>query len=149
MKNRVTNEDLFKEIKIYKESGIKTEELGRMLLLLATRYANRGNFASYTWKDDMISDAVYTCLKYMDNIDIEREGSNPLNYFQRTIWNSLRGYIGKQKKHIKIKDLCYNNADLVLNEGFKEDEVSFFDIHAIDYQQIRGDKKKKRKPKKK
>ncbi len=141
----IENDELIEEIKIFKETGEKTEELGRMILVLAQRYSNSGKFASYTWKDDMVCDAVYTCLKYLKNINPYIENSNPLSYFKLTIFRSFLNYIAKQKKHIKIKDTCYNNADLVLNEGFREDEISFFDVHGIDYQQIKGKKKKKKK----
>ena len=50
--NYINNEKLLVEVKKYIDSGIRSEELGRMLLLLAKRYSGRGSFAGYSWKDE-------------------------------------------------------------------------------------------------
>ena len=63
--NYINNKKLLTEIKKYKENGIRSEELGKMFLLLAKRYSSRGSFAGYSWKDDMIAEAVFTCIKYI------------------------------------------------------------------------------------
>ena len=65
----VRNKDLIPEIKKFNESGQISEELGRMLLLIAKNLSNKANFINYTWKDDMIQEAVLTCCKYLKNFD--------------------------------------------------------------------------------
>jgi DNA-directed RNA polymerase specialized sigma24 family protein len=146
--NYINNENLLKELKIYADEDIQTEELGRMFLLLAKRYSDRGNFAGYSWKDDMIGESVLTCLKYMHNFDVNIENPNPFAYFSRIIHNSFLNYIAKQKTHSKIKDLCYKNLDFITPDGDTSDEKTFFNTHGIDYQPIRGNKKKKKRKKK-
>lgn len=146
----IDNESLLKELRIYKEKEIITEELGNMLLTLAQRYSNSGSFVSYTWKDDMVNEAILTCLKYMYNIDTDLENSNPLSYFKITIYRSFLSYIARQKKHSKIKDICYKNLNLIMdNDVENDDDFKYFNIHGIDYQSIKGDKKRKRKKVKK
>jgi DNA-directed RNA polymerase specialized sigma24 family protein len=142
------NENLLKELIIYQETGIQTEELGKMLLLLAKRYSDRGSFSGYTYKDDMICDAVLTCIKYMHNFDVKIDKPNPFAYFSRIIQNSFLNYIAKQKKHSKIKDTCYKNIDFLVPDSNCNDEYSYFDIYGIDYQPIMGNKKKKKRKKK-
>jgi DNA-directed RNA polymerase specialized sigma24 family protein len=144
--NYINNKNLLAELRTYEETGERTEELGRMFLLLAKRYSDRGNFAGYSWKDDMICEAVMTCIKYMHNFKTEIENPNPFAYFSRIIHNSFLNYIAKQKTHSKIKDICYKNIDFITPDA-KEDDWQNFDICAIDYQLIRGNKKKKRKKK--
>ena len=146
--NYINNESLLKELKIYFDEGIQTEELGRMFLLLAKKYSDRGSFSGYSWKDDMVCEAVYTCLKYMHNFDVEKEAPNPFAYFSRIIHNSFLTYIRKQKTHSKIKDICYKNIDFIMSNDEFDDEYSYFKTYGIDYQPIRGNKKKKRKKKK-
>ena len=143
--NYINNENLLKELKIYKETNSSTEELGRMLLLLAKRYSDRGNFAGYSWKDDMIGESVYTCLKYMHNFNVEIENPNPFGYFSRIIHNSFLNYITRQKTHSKIKDLCYKNLDFISFDDSSDDDKVFFNIKGIDYQPIRGNKKNNKK----
>jgi DNA-directed RNA polymerase specialized sigma24 family protein len=144
----IKNENLLAELKIYVETGIQTEELGRMFLLLAKRYSDRGSFSGYSYKDDMICEAVFTCLRYMHNFDVDIDKPNPFAYFSRIIHNSFLNYISKQKRHSKIKDICYKNIDFIVPDSNSDDEYSFFRISGIDYQPIRGNKKKKKRKKK-
>jgi DNA-directed RNA polymerase specialized sigma24 family protein len=146
--NYIKNEHLLKELKIYEKTNVPTEELGRMFLLLAKRYSERGNFSGYTWKDDMIGESVYTCLKYMHNFDVNIDNPNPFAYFSRIIHNSFLNYISKQKTHSKIKDLCYKNLDFITPDANVDDENLYFNVRGIDYQPIRGNRKKKKKKKK-
>ena len=118
-------------------------------LLLAKKYSDKGSFAGYSWKDDMICEAVLTCLRYMHNFDITVDKPNPFAYFSRIIHNSFLNYISKQKKHSKIKDICYKNIDFITPEGDSNNEYTYFDVCGIDYQSIRGNKKKKKRKRKK
>lgn len=140
----INNKNLLTELEIYKETGEKTEELGRMFLLLAKRYSDRGSFSGYTWKDDMICEAVLTCIKYMHNFDVEIDNPNPFAYFSRIIHNSFLNYISKQKVHSMIKDICYKNIDFIMPES-NDDDWQNFQVSGINYQLIRGNKKKRRK----
>jgi DNA-directed RNA polymerase specialized sigma24 family protein len=132
------------EIKTFKEDKIQTEELGRMFLLLANRYSDKGSFSGYSWKDDMICEAVLTCLKYMHNFDTSIENPNPFAYFSRIIHNSFLNYISRQKKHSRIKDICYKNLDFITPDSNTDNDWKHFEVNGIDYQLIRGNKKKKR-----
>jgi hypothetical protein len=143
----ISNKSLLNEIIKYKETGVQREELGRMLLLLAKRYSMRSNFAGYTWKDDMISEAVMTCVKYMHNCKIDIKNPQPFWYFSKIIYHSFLNYIAKQKTHIKIKDICYKNLDFIVPDENVVDDKKYFEISGIDYQLIRGNKKKKKRKK--
>lgn len=147
--NYVDNEKLLDEIKVYSETGEKTEEFGRMIFLIAQRYSEKGSFAGYSYKDDMICEAVLTCLKYMHNFKLDTEDPNPFAYFSRVIHNSFLNYIAKQKKHSNIKDICYKNMDFLTQDPNEQSETAYFSVKGINYQVIRGEKKKKRKRKKK
>lgn len=142
--NYINNTNLLTEIKIFEETGVQTEELGRMFLLLAKRYSDRGSFVGYSWKDDMICEAVLTCLRYMHNFNTSIENPNPFAYFSRIIHNSFLNYISKQKKHSKIKDICFKNIDFIVPDNDTDDDWKHFAVCGIDYQSIRGNKKKKR-----
>ena len=146
--NYVDNNKLLEELKIYAETGDKTEKFGSMILLIAQRYSEKGSFAGYSYRDDMICEAVLTCLRYMHNFDVDKDDPNPFAYFSRVIHNSFLNYIAKQKTHSNIKDICYKGMDLIVKDPSTDDEMTFFDVCGIDYQSIRGNKKRKRKKRK-
>lgn len=143
----VTNKELLPYIYLYRRtieydekneyiegSGELHEELGRMILKIATNYANKGSFSGYTWKDDMIAEAVFTCIKYLHNFDpMRQKRPNPFAYITTVIHNSFLNYIRKQKKHSEIKDICYKNQHVL-------DEENHFSNKAINYELLRNSK---------
>jgi len=133
----VTNKELLPYIFLYRETGIVSEKLGGMLLKIAQNFANKSSFYNYTWKEDMIAEAVYTCLRYIHNFDpIRFEKPNPFAYFTSIIKNAFLNYIHRQKKHSKIKDYCYNTFFL-LNELDEEDDYG--KTKGIDYTVLKND----------
>jgi len=126
----IRNEDILPHIFEYRATGRISNQLGGILLQIAQNLASKGSFHGYTWRDDMVSDAVLTCVRYLHNFDpIRYESPNPFAYFTSIMRNAFLNYIRKQKKHSEIKDWCYNNHHL-LNE---ECEMEGFSERAIDY----------------
>jgi hypothetical protein len=115
-KHYCTNENLLKELKIYKETGVKTEELGRMLLDIATRFTNRSNWYKYPTcvKEDFISAAVLRMLTQLDKFDFERTDKdgkkikpNPFAWFSQICFHKHIMEVKKYYKQINIqRDMC-------------------------------------------
>lgn len=112
-------------------TGFLSEELGAMLLQIAKNYSNKGSFSNYTWKDDMIAEAVFTCVKYLHNFDpLKQKRPNPFAYITTIVHHSFLNYIRKQKKHSEIKDICHKNVSIL-------DEEIGYTIKGINYQLLR------------
>jgi DNA-directed RNA polymerase specialized sigma24 family protein len=126
----IRNEDILPYIIDYRATGKISNELGSILLKIAENLASKGSFHGYTWREDMVMDSVFTCIRYLHNFDpIRYEKPNPFAYFTSIIKNSFLNYIRKQKKHSEIKDWCYNHHQM-LNETC---EVDGYSERAIDY----------------
>lgn len=63
----VNREDLLAEIKSYYLTDVFSNKLGHMILLIAQGLRYKPNFINYTYKDDMISDAVFNMCKAIKN----------------------------------------------------------------------------------
>ena len=137
-KHYITNKDLLVEIRKYKEtcrwdkdgkyihgSGIVHEELAVMIITIAKNFSTKPNFSGYTWKDDMIADAVFTCIKYIHNFRVDEEKANPFAYITTICYNSFVNFIKKQKKHSKIKDICYNNSYKITIEEYFDKGINY------------------------
>lgn len=123
----VRNKDLIPEMELLAETGSISDELGRMILLIAKNLSNKGNFINYTWKEDMIQEAAFTCCKYLGNFDLEKS-RNPFAYITQICNHAFVNYINKQKRHSEIKDKCFNEVDVIMDE----DTMSYTN-RAIDY----------------
>jgi DNA-directed RNA polymerase specialized sigma24 family protein len=133
----VTNKELLEEFRKYKETGKISNELGEMFVKIAENLSNRPNFIGYTWKEEMIGEAVLTCIKYSKNFDPDKS-TNPFGYISRFCYNAFVEYIKKQKKHGNIKETLYTNKDLV-------DHDQFYSYKSIDYTSLINIKKDKKK----
>lgn len=78
------------------------EYIGECLLQIATRLAHKANFASYTFKDDMISDAVENGLLYLHNFD-PAKSKNPFAYFTQITHFAFIRRIEREKRHVYTK----------------------------------------------
>lgn len=133
------NSDLVKEIIDFKKNNVASETLGRYLLLIATNLSTKGNFNGYTWRTDMVSEAVLTCIKYLKNFKPNK--ANAFAYVTQICRHSFIAYIKAERKHSEIKDRCYKcYNDLVIISVDDEDNQP--NKKAIDYQQF-GEKKRK------
>jgi len=123
----VKNKDLLVEIDKYKTTGKISEELGRMITAIASNYSDKGSFSGYSWKRDMICDAVFTCVKYIHNFDPDKQKHpNPFAYITTICHNAFVNYIRKQNKHSKIKDICYNRVSVLIeNDSYMEKGINY------------------------
>jgi len=127
-KNYINNEDLLTEVIKFKENGVVSEELGKMLLVLANNYSFKGNFVGYTWREDMVGEAVLTCIKYLKNFNPEKS-RNAFAYITQICKNSYKLYIKEQNTHSYIKDVCYNAVD-----NFRSSNEITYTSRSLDYE---------------
>lgn len=91
----------FKEsLKRFYDSDILTDDLAENVKKIAYGLSYNSNFINYTYKDDMVGDALikmYSALsrkKY--SFDTE---SNPFSYFTTIAFNAFINRIKKEKRH--------------------------------------------------
>lgn len=95
-------------------------------LKIAEGLSHKSNFIRYTYREEMVMDAVENCLKAIENYNIEtatRTGlPNAFAYFTQISWYAFLRRIAKEKKQqdVKIKYIALN--------GFEE-YVDVDDIH--------------------
>jgi DNA-directed RNA polymerase specialized sigma24 family protein len=130
MKNYVNNSELLIELNKYKQTKQMSESLGKMVFDIARNVSKKGNFAGYTYKDDMVGEALLTCVKYLHNFDSDKS-KNPFAYLTTCCIRSFIVYIKNQHKHSVIKDQLYN-----CNDGKQLIVDSSIAIDYSDYQVI-------------
>jgi len=102
-------------LKDYKETGSRRSynEIGKRFLLIAQNYINKPRYINYTesWKDDLISEAVYDMVRYIHNYDVDRmeDGYNssnripdPFSYFSQYCENGMTRYLRDRYKDMNI-----------------------------------------------
>ena len=84
-----------------------TEYIGRCFLRIAEGLSHKPNFIRYTYRDEMVMDAVENCIKAIMNYNVEvatRTGSpNAFAYFTQICYYAFLRRIMKEKKQQDIK----------------------------------------------
>jgi len=127
-KHYVNNKTLFEEMVKFKEKAKQAEEEGRQLpqipnyvgecfLMICNKLSTKPNFMGYSYRDDMIADAIENCVVAAHSFDPEKS-SNPFAYFTQIAWNAFIRRIQKEKKQSYIKHKNFINSNLMdgLNE---------------------------------
>lgn len=105
-------------------------KVGECFMMIATKLASKGNFVGYTYKDEMIGDALENCVVAVHSFDPEKS-TNPFAYFTQIIWYAFLRRIEKEKKqtYVKYKTL----EEMVIDSDLIEDEYgngySNFDLN--------------------
>jgi hypothetical protein len=89
-----------------KEHGLEIppveEYIGKCILDIAQHLAYKYNFIGYSFRDEMISDGIENCLRYIDNYDCVNY-KNPFAYFTQINYYAFVRRIGREKKQSAIK----------------------------------------------
>lgn len=76
--------------------------IGSCLMLIAEKLSHKPNFLQYTFRDEMIADAIENCIMYFDNFD-PKKSKNPFAYFTQIIYFAFIRRIHKEKKQLYVK----------------------------------------------
>ena len=91
--------------------------IAQCFLRIAEGLSHKSNFIRYTYREEMVMDAVENCLRAVENYDIDkatRTGKpNAFAYFTQISWYAFLRRIAKEKKQqdIKFKYLAQSGLD--------------------------------------
>ncbi len=109
--------------------------IAQCFLRIAEGLSHKANFIRYTYREEMVMDAVENCLKAIGNYNLEaatRTGKpNAFAYFTQITWYAFLRRITKEKKQqeIKLKYLTKSGVESFVDvgsEGVGADQASFF-----------------------
>lgn len=106
----ITNAVLFPEVIRAKALGVITNELAKMLMMIAERYSCKSNFIGYSFRKDMVSFALVNLMANALKFNPEKS-SNPFSFYTTSIHNSFLQYLAYEKDHRDLRDA------LIVEEG--------------------------------
>ena len=119
----VNNRDFYESIKVYKTKLTENENakvpdyIGICIQQIATRLSTKPNFIGYSYRDEMISDAIENCMYALPKFNPERT-NNPFAYFTQVAKNAFlrRISIEKKEQYTKYKNLQNSQFIGVMDE---------------------------------
>ena len=126
--NYIDNKEFLKEMVSYRKSVKKAEReglpkpripeyVGKCFMQIAENLSHKPNFLSYTFRDEMISDAVENCVMYIDNFN-PAKSKNPFAYFTQIVYYAFLRRIQREKKQLYVK---YKSTEIIgLTDGYEQ-----------------------------
>jgi len=137
-----------KECNEARERGDKlpvvTDYIAQCFLKIAEGLSHKANFVRYTYREEMVMDAVENCLKAIGNYNIEastRTGKpNAFSYFTQISWYAFLRRIEKEKKQqdIKMKYIAQSGIEEFLEESGEANSGAIAQ-HFVDTLRLRID----------
>ena len=115
----INNKELYDEILKSQELGYMTDELGKMIMLVAERVSNHKNFVRYPYKEDLVNEGILHCCKAWHKFDPERS-DNPLAFLTTSIMNAFKQKIKREYAYKNIKDSVMVDKGLNPSYGYEE-----------------------------
>jgi hypothetical protein len=128
-RNYINNRELYSEMVrfhlLYKDdTNTKiTNYIGKSILLICNNLSKKPNFSGYTYKEDMISDAICDCVAAVKSFNVEKT-NNPFAYFTQTAWNAFLRRIEKESKQSVLKHKNLINMYVMPVTVFENDKSS-------------------------
>lgn len=133
----ITNGRMLPEVIKSKEIGKISDELSKMLMMLTKKYAQRPCFANYTYKEDMISEALVNLCHNALKFNPEKS-SNPFSYYTSCINSSFLQFLNTEKKHRRIRDQLLIEVGENPSFNFQEESKQHHDgIYKEDILELR------------
>ncbi len=104
--------------------------IGRCIMHIAENLASKINFSSYSFKQEMVSDAIVKMMEAV--VDSKYDASisqNPFAYFSQITWNSFLQRIAKEKKESYI--IHKNMDNMFLHEDIHFDDEDYRKINDV------------------
>ena len=138
-------------VKEAKDAGrpipVVTDYVATCFLRIAENLSHKSNFIRYTYREEMVMDAVENCLKAVENYDINastRTGKpNAFAYFTQIIWYAFLRRITKEKKQQDIKEKYLSQSGIEAFLAAEQGDMSTQVVtHFVDTLKDRIDKVK-------
>ena len=120
-----------------------TEYIGSCFLKIAEGLSHKPNFVGYTYREEMVMDAVENCIKAIMNYDVKKATRtglpNAFAYFTQITYFAFLRRIAKEKKQqdIKEKYMDFAGAEAFMDIGDHPDPSGIVDRVRFKSQQIR------------
>lgn len=85
--------------------------IGECIFKIANKLSHRPNFIGYSYREEMIGDAIENCFMYIHNFNPEKS-KNPFAYFTQIMYFAFIRRIQKEQKqqYIKQKSMIENST---------------------------------------
>ena len=149
--NYVNNEDFYKRLVEWKESGDEKipDDIALTIMSICKNLAKRGNFHRYSWIEAMVGDAIFSCIKFCRYFD-PKVSKNPFAFYTQIAYNAFIKRIQMEKQYLdglaRYRDTVTSLYDVQVEDDEEDGKFSNIERTAkkINRNYIKKEKAKKK-----
>jgi DNA-directed RNA polymerase specialized sigma24 family protein len=109
------------------------------MMKMANRLSQKAGFVNYTYREDMVGDALESCLRYIHNFN-PAKSTNAFAYITQIIHNAFIRRIQKEQKQLYVKMRIVDNADFTDSYERQSGDDNHYNNSYVTYlQENKGD----------
>ena len=140
--NYIDRDQLHQLMRDYNDTGIISEELGKMFMIMTDHILGHSNFRNYTAdiKEEMKSHALMLLVKYSHNCDAyQRDARQVFNYLTTVTFNAFKQVLQKYYKQLNLRrELDQRYIDLMQSTYGVKINSEYLDNFKIDINNNNG-----------
>lgn len=132
--NYIDNKTFYNDLVDWYSKGDNVQmpnNIARAIIQICENLARSGKFAGYTWKEDMIQEAILVCVKSARNFNPEKS-TNPFAYFTQIAFNAFRRFLNIEHTRLATIENYKNSLDISF-ENDNYDDYEFISESARNY----------------
>jgi DNA-directed RNA polymerase specialized sigma24 family protein len=109
------------------------------MVKMANRLSQKAGFVNYTYREDMVGDALESCLRYIHNFD-PAKSTNAFAYITQIIHNAFIRRIQKEQKQLYVKMKIIDQSDFIDSYERQDGDSTNYNNSYVTYlQENKGD----------
>ncbi len=108
-----------------------SDKIAKAILLICKGTVSRQNFNQYSYVDEMMQDAILSCINSMRSYDVNHPKQNPFGYFSRVAYWACVERINIEKAHAEAIE------ELLLDENNQTYSIMSGDVKEVSMCEVR------------
>lgn len=104
------------------------------MMKMADRLSQKSVFINYTFREDMVGDALESCLRYIHNFN-PAKSKNAFAYITQIIYNAFIRRIQKEQKQLYVKMVVVDNTDFLDSYDRQDGDTNTYNNSYVTYLQ--------------
>jgi len=115
------------------------EYVAESMVKMANHFSQKAGFVNYTYREDMVGDALESCIRYIHNFD-PTKSNNAFAYITQIIHNAFIRRIQKEQKQLYVKMRIIDDTDFTDSYERQDGDHSHYNNSYVTYlQENKGD----------
>lgn len=133
--NYINNKEFYEQLKTWYATGpdsLMPNQIARAIMQICENLSRSGRFVGYTWREDMVQDAILVCVRSARKFNPEKS-DNPFAYFTQIAYNAFKRYLNIEHARLAAIESYKQSLDITYESDCDDDDYNHITETAKSY----------------